>query len=88
MGGALLRSLEESLSEACSSPCMEGVCRELLQLLVQVKAGGASGSAALRVLARLVGDAAEYAEAAGCVDEAAALSRASLAARALASLYR
>ncbi len=88
MPGALLRSLEEGIAEACSSPCLGEVCREILSLLSQVKAGGAAGTAALRVLARLVSDVAIYAEASGCLDEAAALNRASLAARALASLRR
>ena len=88
MGGSLIREIEYSVAEACSTPCLGEVCRELKSLVALLRSGGRMAATAARGLARLIPNAADYALAAGCTDEAMALNRAVSAARALASLAR
>lgn len=78
------RELEELILTACSNPCLEAECRAIRSVAAAALGGSRLSVEALRLLRRILADAAESARAKGCFEEAASLDKAAWLARVLA----
>lgn len=78
------RELQELVAEACSNPCVEAECNAIKDLMGVAFSGSTVSLEAVRVLRRVLADAAESARSKGCFDEAVSFDKASWLARVLA----
>jgi propanediol dehydratase small subunit len=78
------RELRELVAEACSSPCVEAECSAIKGLMDMAFSGSTVSLEAVRVLRRVLADAADSARSKGCFDEAINFDKASWLARVLA----
>lgn len=82
------RELRNLIVEACSNPCVEAECKAIEGLIRMAFEGSSTSSEALRILRRLLSDAADSARSKGCFEEAVYFDKASWLARVLARALR